>query len=146
MAKNIRLLKEAIFFKLNNDTGSSSLRNLLGGTGRIVHRQPLKTTKYPCVVYAIINDRDFPFDEDQDDSSITSTYFRITIFSKESKSEQSDNIESRVKTLLHGQRSLDTDEIICYSCFRENLMEPIRDPDKIAWITSSRYKVRWATR
>lgn len=141
--KNIRLLKKAIFDKLNNDT---TLRGLLGGEGHIVHLQPMKETKYPCVVYSIINDRDFPYDENSADSTITQTYFRITIFSKENKTEQMDAIEERVKTLLHGQRTLDTSEIICYSCFRENLMEPLREPDLLTWILPTRYKVSWAVK
>ena len=139
--KNIRLLKKAIFDKLNNDT---TLRTLLGGTGHIVHSQPMKDTVYPCVVYSIINDRDFPYNETQADSKVTQTFFRVTIFSKSPKTEESDNIEARVKELLHGQRTLDTADIICYSCFRENLMEPIRDPDLITWILPTRYKVSWA--
>jgi hypothetical protein len=141
MAKNIRSLKKAIFDKLDGD---ETLKTLLGGDGRIVHRQPVKSTLYPCVVYAIINDNDYPYNETQDGSSITQTFFRISIFSKNSKSDQSDEIESRVKTLLHGQRSLDTSEIICYSCFRDNLIEPMRDPDIQAWVTPSRYRVTWA--
>ena len=143
MAKNIRLLKKAIFTKLNDD---SDLRTLLGGTGRIVHVQPAKETEYPCVVYQIIADHDFPYNESNPNSSITQTFIRITIYSKESKTEQSDNIESQVKGLLHGQRTLDTEEIICYSCFRENLMGPIRDPKLLAWILPSRYKVSWAVK
>lgn len=141
--KNIRLLKKAIFDKLNND---STLRTLLGGTGRIVHSQPMKDTVYPCVVYSIILDRDFPYNEDSQESTITQTSFRITIFSKENKTEQMDAIEERVKTLLHGQRTLDTDEIICYSCYRENLMEPVREPDFLTWILPTRYKVSWAVK
>ena len=58
MAKNIRDLKLAIFNKLNND---SELRTLLGGEGKIVHSQPAKGSDYPCVVYGIINDADFPY-------------------------------------------------------------------------------------
>ena len=143
MAKNIRLLKKAVFDKLNND---STLRNLLGGVNHIVHRQPSKDTLYPCVVYSIINDRDFPYNETNQDSSITQAFVRVTIFSKSSKTEETDNIEEKVKTLLHGQRTLDTDEIICYSCFRENLMESVRDPDLLAWILPTRYRVSWAVK
>jgi len=141
--KNLRLLKKAVFDKLNNDT---ALRTLLGGTGRIVHRQPNKETKYPCVVYSIVLDRDFPYNEDQGTSTITQSFIRVTIFSKDSKSEESDNIEARVKQLLHGQRTLDTSEIICYSCYRENLIEPVRDPDILVWILPTRYKVSWAVK
>lgn len=143
MAKDIRDLKLAIFTKLNSD---SELRELLGGEGRILHAQPAQETEYPCVIYSIINDADFPYNENSGESSITQTFFRITIFSKESTTEKADAIESRVKTLLHGQRSLDTDRIICYSCYRENLMEPIRDPDLLAWIIATRYRVTWGAR
>jgi hypothetical protein len=141
--KNTRQLKQAIFAKLNNDT---ELKTLLGGDGHIVHNQPLKDTKYPCVVYSIIADNDFPYNEAQGDSSVTQAYVRIVVFSKDSKTEQLDNIESRVKQLLHGQRTLDTAEIICYSCFRENLMEAFRDPDLQAWVLPSRYKTSWAVK
>ena len=141
--KNLRLLKKAIFDKLNND---ATLRNLLGGEGHIVHMQPMKETKYPCVVYAIITDRDVPYNENNQDSTITQTFFRITIFSKNPKTEEADNIEERVHTLLHGQRILDTAEIICYSCFRENLMEPMREPETLTWILPTRYKVSWAVK
>jgi len=142
--KNIRYLKEAIFAKLNDDL---TLRGLLGGTGRIFHRQPPSAAKYPCITYSIIIDSDNPFNETQDTGGkITGTYFRITIFSKSSKSEESDNIEARVKELLHGQNTLDTVKIICYSCFRDNLLEPIKNKDTLVWVTPIRYKTRWANK
>jgi len=141
--KNIYFLKQAIFAKLNDDT---TLRALLGGAGRIIHRQPPKDARYPCIVYDIISDTDNPFNEDRETGQATETYFRITIFSKSSKTEESDNIESRVKTLLNGQRTLDTVKIICYSCFRDNLLGTIKDPDLLVWITPIRYRARWANK
>jgi len=141
--KNTRYLKEAIFAKLNDD---SELVGLLGGSGRIFHRDPPKDAQYPCITYAIIVDRDRPFDEDQDTGEITGCFFRITIFDNHSKTERSDNIEARIKILLHGQRKLDTIKIICYSCFRDNLMEPIKDPSLHVWVTPVRYRARWATK
>ena len=141
--KNIHFLKEAIFAKLNDDT---TLRALLGGVGRIIHREPSKKTRYPCVVYDIISDTDNPFDETRNSGQITETYFRITIFSKNSKTEETDNIESRIKTLLNGQRTLDTVKIICYSCFRDNLLGTIKDPELLVWVTPVRYRVRWANK
>ena len=141
--KNTRYLKEAIFAKLNDD---SELVGLLGGSGRIFHRDPPKDAQYPCITYAIIVDRDRPFDEDQDTGEITGCFFRITIFDNHSKTERSDNIEARIKILLHGQRKLDTVKIICYSCFRDNLMEPIKDPDLHVWVTPVRYRAKWATK
>jgi hypothetical protein len=139
--KNIHYLKEAIFAKLNNDT---ILRNLLGEIGRIFHRQPPSNAKYPCITYALIIDNDNPFNETQDTGGkITESYFRISIFSNNSKTEEADNIEARVKILLHGQTKLDTAKIICYSCFRDNLMEPIKDPKTLVWVTPVRYRTRW---
>ena len=141
--KNLRYLKKAIFDKLNND---SVLRGLLGGAGRVYHRQPPKNAQYPCVVYSIITDRDNPYNESSVTGDITQSSFRITIFSKSQKTEEYDSVEARVKTLLHGQRTLDTDEVICYSCFRENLLEPTRDPDLIVWIVQTRYRTTWAVK
>ena len=141
--KNIHYLKEAIFAKLNND---STLQSLLGGSGRIFHRQPPADAKYPCITYSIIADRDNIFDETISTGEVTGSFFRITIFSKSSKTEESDNIEARVKTLLNGQTTLDTIKIICYSCFRDNLLESFKDPDTQVWITPIRYSVRWANK
>jgi len=141
--KNTRYLKEAIFAKLNDD---SILVGLLGGSGRIFHRNPPKKAQYPCVTYAIIIDRDRPFDENQDTGEATECSFRVTIFDNHSKTERTDNVEARIKILLHGQRKLDTVKIICYSCFRDNLMESIKAPDSRVWVTPARYRVRWATK
>ena len=142
-SKNIHYLKEAIFAKLNDD---SDLQTLLGGSGRIYHRSPPKKAQYPCVVYAIITDRDNVFNETQAIGEITESLFRVTIFDNHSKTERTDNIEARIKALLHGQRTLDTTKIICYSCFRDNLLEPIKDLDTLVWIIPIRYKVQWATK
>jgi len=142
-AKNIRYLKEAIFAKLNDDV---TLRGLLGGTGRIFHRNPPKEPVYPCVIYAVIDDRDDPFNLTQIDGQTTRSNIRVTIFSNNSTTEESDNIESQIKVLLNGQRTLDTTKIICYSCIRDTLIEPIKDPDLQVWVTPIRYRVTWATK
>lgn len=141
--KNIHYLKEAIFAKLNDD---ATLRALLKGTNRIFNAYPQKDASYPCVVYAIISDVDNVFNETISTGEVTETYFRVTIFSKESTTTETDNIEARIKALLHGQRNLDTGKIICYSCFRNNLMEPRKDPKVPIWVTMVRYKVVWATK
>ncbi len=142
-AKNIRFLKEAIFAKLNND---STLETLLTGPSKIFHKQPPSKAKYPCIVYSIINDTDNVFDETLDGGQITGALLRITIFSKTSKTEESDNIETRIKELLNGQRTLDTVKIICYSCFRDNLLESFKDPDLLIWTTPIRYRIQWANK
>lgn len=141
--KNLRYLKEAVFNKLNND---SNLVNLLGGAGRVFHRQPPKDAKYPCVIYAVISDTDHIFDEDISTGEVTQSFIRVTVFSKDSKTEESDAIEARIKTLLHGKRTLDTTKVICYSCYRDNLLEPLRDPDLLVWVTATRYRVIWAVK
>jgi hypothetical protein len=76
--KNIHYLKQAIFELLNNDV---TLRGLLGGTGKIFHRNPPKQVSYPCVVYYVINDSDHPYDETQISGKISRSNFRIEIFS-----------------------------------------------------------------
>jgi hypothetical protein len=141
--KNIHYLKKAIFDKLNTDV---TLQNLLGGAGKISHRNPPKEVSYPCLVYFILDDKDHPFDETQISGKATRANFRVDIYSKESTSEQSDNIEARVKELLQGQRTLDTTEVICYSCIRDSLVEPMENPDLQVWVTPSRYRVTWATK
>jgi len=142
-SKNLYYLKEAIFAKLNDD---STLQGLLGGSGRIFHRDPPSDAKYPCITYSILSDRDNIFDETVGDGQVTGSFFRVTIFSKNSKTEESDNIEARIKTLLNGQTTLDTTKIICYSCFRDNLLESFKDPDNQIWITQIRYRISWATK
>ena len=141
--KNLFYLKEAIFAKLNND---SALQALLGGSGKIHHRDIPQEPSYPCILYEIISDNDTPYNELQEAGKITKTFFRIIIFVDDSTSEKSDNIESRIKTLLNGQSLLDTTKIICYSCYREMLLQPFRDPDLQVWVTPTRYRVTWATK
>ena len=141
--KNIHYLKEALFAKLNSDT---TLRTLLGGTERIFHRDPPKEPIYPCIVYAVINDRDNVYNETTAGGEITRSNIRLTIFNNNSKTEISDNIEARIKNLLHGQRTLDTVKIICYSCYRDTLLEPIKDPNLQVWVTPIRYRTTWATK
>ena len=142
-SKNIHYLKESIFSILNNDI---TLRTLLGGTGKVFHQDPPQEVSYPCVVYQILDDRDGAYNETQIGGEVSRSNFRITIFSNDSKTEQSDNIEARIKTLLNGQRTLDTTEIICYSCIRDSLINPIKDPDLKVWVTPVRYRVTWATK
>jgi len=139
--KNIHYLKEAIFSKLNGD---ATLNSLLGGSGRIFHINPPQEASYPCIVHAIVDDRDHPYNEQQETGKITTTNFRITIFSNNSTTKESDDIEARVKELLHGQRSLDNTKIICYSCYRDSLVGPVKDPDLQVWITPIRYRITWA--
>lgn len=142
-SKNIHFLKEAIFAKLNNDT---TLRTLLGGSGKIYHRDVPQQPSYPCVIYLVISDADNPYNDTRGTGEVTESNFRIMIFSDKSQSEQSDSIESRIKTLVNGQRTLDTAKIICYSCYRDMLLEPFRDSDLQVWVTPIRYRITWATK
>lgn len=139
--KNLHYLKKSVFETLNSD---STLQALLGGSGRIFHMDPPQEATYPCIVYQIIDDRDNVYNETLSGGDVTRSNIRITIFSNESTTEQSDDIEARVKTLLHGQRTLDSSEVICYSCFRDTLIEPMKDSDAQVWVTPVRYRVTWA--
>ena len=141
--KNIHYLKEALFAKLNNDT---TLRALLGGAGKIFHRDPPNEPTYPCLVYSFITDQDNVYNETTAGGEVTRAFIRLSIFSGDSRTEISDNIEAQIKSLLHGQRTLDTTKIICYSCYRDTLVEPIKDPNLQVWVTPIRYRITWATK
>jgi len=140
--KTISNLKKAIYAKL---TGSTTLINLLGGN-YIYHREPPKDVQYPCLIYSIINDIESPYNDDQGSGKITTSYFRISIFSNSSKTSESDDIEKQVKILLNGQRTLDTTNIICYSCYRDMLMEQMKNPDLQIWVTPVRYRITWSNK
>ena len=141
--KNIHYLKEAVFTLLDTDT---TLKTLLGGNDRIYHKNIPKEAIYPCIIYEIINDTENPYNETKIDGQVTRANIRLTIFSNDSQTEITDNIEARIKNLLHGQRTLDTTKIICYSCVRDFLGESIKDPNLLVWITPIRYRVTWATK
>lgn len=141
MSKNIHLIKQAIYETLNNDT---TLQGLLGGAGRIFHRDTPQEASYPCLVYSLIDDRSDPYNESVVSGKVSRSNFRIDIYSNSSTTKESDEIEARVNALLHGQRTLDTTEVICYSCIRDSLIEPIKDPELQVWITPIRYRVTWS--
>lgn len=138
---NVHLIKKAIFSKLSAD---STLTTLLGGV-KIFYQHPARSVTYPRVVYEIISNNDNIYDEDIGSGDVTLTFFRITIFSDDSKSEQSDNIENRIKILLHGQSTLDNNDIVCYSCYRENF-EQRYDTEAKIWTIITRYKLTTATK
>lgn len=139
--KNIHLIKKAVYNKLSSDL---TLTSLLGGQ-RIYHQYPPQNVVYPCVIYEIVIDTDTPYNEDNLEGKITRTSLQISIFSSSNKSEESDNIESRIKTLLNGQRTLDTTDIICYGCERKSTRQ-VRDEDVKVWITQSSYQASWGSR
>ena len=142
--KNINLLKQAIFTLLNGD---STLRNLLGRTGRIHHQYPPQKASYPHVLYEIITDVDHPFDEDNTTGEITETIVGINIFSITTGSTESDNIESRVKVLLHKKHAdLTNTNIMCYSSLRTGMPTQRMDDTHRTWITQAQYSIRWATK
>ena len=134
--KNIHNIKKAVYDILIGDT---TLINLLG-SNKIYYAQNLQTPQYPSMVYEIITDVDSPYNEDSDEGKITETTLSVTIFSDNSKSEESDNIEARIKTTLHGQSTLTTNDIICYGCFKQYTNQR-RDVEKKLWITTSIYRL-----
>ena len=140
--KNIYYLKKAVYAKLSGD---AELINLLGGSN-IFHKNPPKNAIYPSVIYEVASDTDNPYNESEETGKITETEIRVSVFSNSSKSRESDNIEARIKALLHGQRTLNTSDIICYSCFRSMMPSQMFDEKQQIWITYTRYKTVWAPR
>ena len=134
--KNLHIIKKAIYDKLKND---STLTTLLGGNKIYFERNP-NTITYPAIVYGIITDVDNIYNEDISDGKITETTFHVTIFSNNPKSEESDNLESRVKTLLHGQRKLDGQDIACFGCFKQYSDQRF-DAEGQVWVTASVFRL-----
>ena len=141
--KNIHFLKESIFKKLHDD---ATLITLLAGADRIFNRDIPKEVVYPCIVYNILSDTQFTYNEAQCGSRVSQTYFTITIFSNNPETESIDNIEARVFEILNGQRTLDNTKIICYGCYKDNILEPMKDPDLQVWVMPIRYRVTWSTK
>jgi hypothetical protein len=140
MAKNLHDLKQALYTKLVSDT---ELVNLLGGE-KIYYKQPLSSANYPCVVYDIIGDSDRPFDENDSSGKITRSSIELVIFSKEDTSQQSDNIESRIKAVLNGNGTLTDSVIVCYNCFRTGVTSQRRDVNNRYWVTNVMYRIDWS--
>lgn len=118
--KNSNHIQKAVYLKLSGD---SALGTLLTGGDGIYHVWPEKRldfTKYPVVTYDIGNELDRPYQEDDTGGLITNTLLIITIFSTADKLDQAHNIESRVRALISGNRTLDTTDLVCYSCFRQS--------------------------
>lgn len=142
--KNIGLLKKSVFSLLNDNT---TLRTLLGGTGRIHHRNPPVKPSYPHVIYEIIIDTDNPFNEDNANGEITETLLTLNIFSSETSSTESDNIEAQTKVLLHKKTTdLTNVDIMCYSCLRVRMSAPQFNSRLKIWIASARYSIKWAVK
>lgn len=136
-SKNIHIIKKAIYDRLSSD---STLESLLGGDSKIFYYRNVSTPQYPAVVYRIITEVDNVYQENCDSGNITETTFEVTVFCNDSKSETSDNIEARIKTLLHGQRTLDTNDISCYSCFKQYSDQKFEEEMSL-WITTSVYRL-----
>ena len=136
MASQERYIKSSIYSKLSTD---ATLVTLLGGTSNIFGSSPPKEVVYPCIVYEIVAVSDDPNSQDTTGKMIE-TVFYINILSSNSKSEESDNIADRVKTLLHGQRTLNTSSLICYSCYRQGRLRQSRDPDTQILMTVESYR------
>jgi hypothetical protein len=135
--KNLHLVKKSIYDKLNKD---STLITLLGGNNIYLERNP-KTITYPSIVYGIVSDTDAVFNEDvNEEGNTTETTFNVTIFSDNPKSEQSDNIEARVKSLLNGARKLNSDGISCFGCYKQ-YSDQRYDVDAKIWVTASVYRL-----
>lgn len=138
--KNLLCLKEAVYAKLSGD---STLVTLLSGSN-IFHGNPPKDVVYPCVIYTIDSDLDNPYNDSDETGKITAAAIGITIFSANSKSQESDNIEARIKTLLNGQRTLNTSDVVCYGCYRTGMPAQLWDENTRTWQTHTNYRAVWA--
>lgn len=138
--KNLIYLKEAIYAKLSGD---STLITLLKGSS-VFHKNPPKNVVYPCLIYAIESELDRPYNESDETGKITADIIGITIFSDNSKSQESDNIEARIKTLLNGQRTLNTSDVLCFGCYRTGMLTQMWNEDTRTWQTHTAYRVAWA--
>lgn len=136
-SKNLHIIKKAIYSRLSSDT---LLNNLLGGEGKIFYYRNMDEPVYPAVVYRIITEVDNTYLENCDNGNITETAFEVAIFSNDSRSESSDNIEARVKALLHGQSTLNTSDLTCFSCFKQYSDQRLDDNVNI-WVTISVYRL-----
>ncbi len=133
--RNTVKLKQLIFDTLNNDV---TLRNLLGGAGKISHANPLDKTQYPCVVYDIVMDSDEPFFPDVG-TGIVRSRLMIQIFSDKRSVIDLDKMNDRVYTILHGKKVV-SDTPIVYSCYRVS-SSTIFEPPIAVWRVESRYDV-----
>jgi hypothetical protein len=138
--KNLYDLKEVFYNKLISDT---ELIGLLGGE-KIFYKQPSSPADYPCIVYDVLGDTDTPFNENDSEGNITETNIEIIIFSKEETSLQSDNIESRIKTVVNGNGKLTSEKIVCFYCFRTGVTSQRRDENNRYWVTNVMYNIVWA--
>jgi hypothetical protein len=112
--KNLKHIKEAIYTKL---VDSKELDKIVDGN--IMFAYPEKTfdfDNYPAVTYQIINESNHPYN-DSSKGLITSIDFVITIISESEDTDEIDDIDSIIKNLLNGEGTLDTDNIISYSCY-----------------------------
>jgi len=140
---NLNLIKQSVFKVLNDDT---TLQGLLKASGRIHRQSPPIDVKYPCITYECTSN-DNPYNQNDSSGKIVEALLIITIFSNEAADTESDNIEARIKTLLHGQNEdLTNDSIICYSCYRIGVGSQRKDPQHNIWVTIPSYRIRWATK
>jgi len=99
MASSTTELKKIIFNTLNNDI---TLRNLLGGTNKVRHANPLQVSDYPCVVYSFRRSDSRFFNEDNR-LNVYRTYLKIINFSTSTSETEVDEISDRVHEILHGK-------------------------------------------
>jgi hypothetical protein len=122
LARDINKLKKLIFDTLNNDV---TLRNLLGSTNRVRHGNPKQLSEYPLVTYYILAETDEPYENDFA-CNIAESNVIIQCYSTETSSEQVDDLNDRVYTLLHGQNLSDSNAIL-YSTYRRT-SEAVQEP------------------
>ena len=96
-------LKELIQAKLDGDTGVGSLRELLGGTGRVFQGNPNHKKQYPCTTWTLDYDIDEPFNCDIP-TGIVKSILSIDSFIEGVDSDNLGPISDRIFFLLNGQK------------------------------------------
>lgn len=132
-------LKALIFNTLNNDL---TLRALLGGTGRVRHGNPDQLSQYPLVTYYIVQESDEPFNSDIG-SNIMDSRVEIQSYTNSTSSEVVQDIDDRIRALLHGQQLSDTD-VMVYSAYRISSV-PIYEAEIKVWRIASTYSFKNVT-
>ena len=141
MAKNIRDLKEAIYSKLNTDTGIGSFNELVGENFYSASA-PTQAEQFPRVSYQIITDDDYKNDDQT--GQVSTSEIDFIIEDNSTTTEKSDNIESRINILINGNGSLTTADIICYTCVRQGIRSQRYVPEVNLQETIVSYIVTWA--
>lgn len=136
MARNITNIKKLIYDTLVGDT---TLIGLIGSSNNIYHQFPPVKVTYPIVVYSIISDDVFPYEETRSTSQFTKTTFGLEIYSDSSATSESDNIEDRVFQIFNGKSF--SNDVLTAPYTERSYYTQFYDTDSKLWRTVTRYQM-----